>query len=101
MPILPYAVTSKALPVVLSEPITLKFGMLLLVDTSNEKMSVFCDFIFLTQIVISLIFSYSTYVCVVILWFHFRSYTRNAFFYFSHTAFKQTKMTRKTKRKLL
>jgi len=55
LPILPYAVTSKALPVVLSEPITLKFGMLLLVDTNNDKMSVFCDFIFLTQIVISLI----------------------------------------------
>ena len=27
LPILPYVVTSKALPVVLSQPITLKFGM--------------------------------------------------------------------------
>ena len=46
LPILPYVVTSKALPAVLSQPITLKFGMLLLVDISNEKMSVFCDSIF-------------------------------------------------------
>ena len=45
-----YVVTSKALSVVLSQPITLKFGMLLLVDTSNEKMSVFRDFIFLAEL---------------------------------------------------
>ena len=47
-------VTSKASPVVVSQPITLKFGMKLLVDIKNERMSVFCDSIFLTRKVISL-----------------------------------------------